>query len=803
MRSILTFLFISLGCLVLPVQAQQRSFTVSGYVRDAATGEELIGATVQVLELGSGATTNIYGYYAMPIPAGNYTIRYKYLGYENIERSLNLQEDIRLDIALQPEDAQLQEVVITGERQDANVSEVSMSREKLSVEAVRKVPALFGEVDVMRTIQLLPGVQTAGEGTTGLFVRGGAADQNLVLLDEATVYNASHLFGFFSVFNPDAIKNLEIYKGGIPARFGGRLSSILDIQMKEGNNKEYVVSGGVGFIASRLTVEGPLSKDRSSFIMSARRTYADAFLRLSPNENVNSNTLYFYDFNAKANYTLNENNRFYLSGYFGRDVLGLDDFFSLDWGNATISGRWNHLFSERLFLNTSLIYSKFSYGFTGESATTDFKWGSVMQEGNTKLDFTYYLNQRNTLTFGLNSLYRNFGSPDISFEGASNFPIPEVNKRYALENALYIGNEWKPDPKFTAEYGVRYSSFHNLGPSKVYVYDEGEERTNDAIIDTVAFGRFQNIQHYHGLEPRLGLRYGINSKSSVKASYNRMRQYLQVASNATAGLPIERWIPADRYIRPLIADQLALGYFRNFKQNMFETSVEVYFKDMKNLVDYKLGDQANILFTNNIETEALEGKGWAYGAEFLVRKNTGLTTGWIGYTLGRTMRQVPGINGGNAYPARYDRIHDLSVVLTHELSPRLSVSGTFVYSTGTAVSLPVGKASVDGFIVPVYDDTRRNAFRMPDYHRLDLAATLEGRDKPSRRWNSSWTFSLYNAYARKNPFAITFEQVYNGDPNTDPEKEPVQSVEAAAVKLYLFSIIPSVTYNFVVKPARK
>jgi hypothetical protein len=795
--------FVILLLPLLSLQAQQR-YTVSGYVRDASSGEELIGATVQVVAPGGvGTTTNIYGYYALPLPAGEYTLRFKYLGYQTQERQLSLQADTRLTISLGPGEEQLQEVVITGQRADANVTDVSMSRDNLSVEAVRRVPALFGEVDVLRTIQLLPGIQTAGEGTTGLFVRGGAADQNLVLLDEATVYNASHLFGFFSVFNPDAIKNIEIYKGGIPARFGGRLSSILDIQMKEGNNKEYEVSGGLGLISSRLTVEGPIVEDRSSFMVSGRRTYADMFLRLSPNENINRNTLYFYDLNAKANYTLNDNNRFFLSGYFGRDVLGLDDLFSLNWGNATATARWNHLFSDNLFLNTSLIYSNFSYGFEGSDGTTGFTWGSKMKEGNLKLDFTYYRNAANTLTFGLNTLYRHFGAPIITFDAPTDFAHPFVSDRYALENALYVGNEWKPTQKFSLEYGLRYSLFNNLGPSNVFVYGEGQERTNQSVTDTLAFDRFQNIQFYHGLEPRLASRYMLSERSSLKGSYNRTRQYLQVASNATAGLPIERWIPADRYIRPLIADQVALGYFRNISQNRVEASVEVYYKWMDRLIDFKLGDQGNILFTNNIEAEALEGRGWAYGAEFLLRKKVGKTTGWIGYTLSRTMRQIPGINEGNPYPARYDRIHDGSVVLTHDISKRLSVSGTFVYSTGAAVSLPVGKAEVAGYIVPVYDDSRRNAFRMPSYHRLDLSATLNSRDKPGRWWNSSWNFGVYNAYARKNPFAITFEPVYNGDPNTNPDRDPIRSVEAGAVKIYLFSLIPSVTYNFELKPGRR
>lgn len=781
---------------LLTVMAQQKH-TISGYVHDAATGEELIGATIRITgPEGTGTTTNVYGFYSLTLPAGNYTIEYNYVGYSRQRKEITLNQNIKLTIALQPSDLQLEEVVVRDERQDANVADVNMSRENLSIERAKKLPALFGEVDVLKTLQLLPGIQTAGEGTTGLFVRGGSADQNLILLDEATVYNASHFLGFFSVFNPDAIKNVEIYKGGIPARFGGRLSSILDIQMKDGNDKDYIFSGGIGSISSRLTVEGPLVKDRSSFIVSARRTYADIFLRLSSNEDINSNTLYFYDFNAKANYKINDNNRVYLSGYFGRDVFGLEDLFGLDWGNATTTARWNHTFSDKLFLNTSLIYSKFDYGFEGDDGVNSFIWNSALEETNLKLDFSWFLNPKNTITFGSNSIYHFFAPPKITFQGESDIDDIEFFDRFALEQAFYMGNEQKVTDRLSLEYGLRYSLFQSLGPSQEYIYEKGKPLDNENIIDTLSFSQFEKIQFYDGLEPRIGARLLLGETSSLKASYNRMRQYLQIASNATAGLPIDRWIPAGRYIKPLIGDQIALGYFKNINDNIFEASVEVYYKWMQNLIDFK--PAAQVLLTNNVETEILEGKGWAYGAEFLLRKNVGQTTGWLSYTLSRTRRQIPGISNGNPYSARYDRTHDISLVLSHDLNRRLSLAGTFVFSTGAAVSLPIGRTQIAGQPIPVYDDTRRNAHRMPPYHRLDLSATLRGKPNKDKKWNGSWTFSIYNAYARKNAFTITFEEVYDNDPSFDPDESPgeYKSREQAAVKLYLFSIIPSVTYNF-------
>ncbi|MDN5215271.1 TonB-dependent receptor [Fulvivirgaceae bacterium BMA12] len=791
------YLYTIIICSLISFQSlSQSQHTISGYVRDGSSGEEMIGATVTINELpGTGTVSNAYGYYSLTLPSGNYTLKYNYIGYETITKEIDLKSNMKLDISLAEEQLHLEEIVVQSEKPEDNVTDVKMSREKLQVEKIKALPALFGEVDLIKTLQLLPGIQSAGEGTTGLFVRGGSSDQNLMLLDEATVYNASHFLGFFSVFNADAIKNVEIYKGGIPARFGGRLSSILDIQMKEGNNKKFAMSGGIGSVSSRLTVEGPIVKDKSSFIISGRRTYADLFLRLSPNEDVNSNILYFYDLNAKANYRIDDKNRVFVSGYFGRDVFDFDDTFGLDWGNATVTTRWNHLFNDRLFLNTTVLFSNFGYGFDIDDGVQSFEWKSNLQEYSAKLDFTYFINPNNTLSFGVNSILHRFEPATITPGDNSIFIDFALDNRYALEHALYIGNDHKINEKLLIQYGLRYSIFENIGPGKVFLYEEGVPRSDETLIDSIRYDRLERINLYHGLEPRFAARYILNRQSSVKASYNRMRQYIQVASNSTAGLPIDRWIPADNYIEPLIGDQVALGYFRNFKDNTFEASVEVYYKWMDNLIDFK--PAAEILLNNNIETEILSGKGWAYGAEFTVKKNVGKTTGWFGYTIAKTERQIDGINDGKKYNAKYDRTHDISLVVSHEMSPRLTLSANWVYATGQAVSFPVGRYNVDGRSIPYYDDLRRNADRMPSYHRLDLSANLKAKNKKNKRLQRSWSFSIYNAYARKNAFSITFEDIVNEDVNYDSDEDgPETSRRPGSVKLYLFSLIPSVTYNF-------
>lgn len=774
----------------------QNQYTISGYVKDASNGEALIGATVSLNERpGTGTTTNVYGFYSLTLSQGDYTVNYSYLGYKPQSFTFSLQADTTITVELSDEEVELQEVVISATRPEDNFQDVKMSREELQIEKIKSLPALFGEVDVLRTVQLLPGVQSAGEGTTGLFVRGGSADQNLVLLDEATVFNPSHFLGFFSVFNPDAIKNLEIYKGGIPARFGGRLSSILDIQMKEGNNKKYSVSGGIGSISSRLTVEGPIVKDQSSFILSGRRTYADLFLKLSSDEDIRNNTLYFYDFNAKANYQFNDKHKIFASGYFGRDRFGIADEFGLNWGNATATARWNYLISDQLFLNTTFIYSNFDYGFEIDTEVAEFTWTARLREMSAKMDFNFFPNPKNSIDFGYQAQLHKFAPPSIIPSGDTNFAPLILDDKFAMEQAIYIGNQQQLSERISLEYGLRYSFFQQIGPGKVFLYEEGSPISDETITETKEYATGENIKLYHGIEPRFSARYLINGNSSIKTSYNRMRQYLQVASNATAGLPIDRWIPADTYVKPLIGDQIAAGYFRNFASNTLEASVEFYYKWMQNVIDFKSG--SDILLNNNIETEISAGRGWAYGAEFLLKKNVGKTTGWLSYTLSRTRRQIDGINNGRAYNARYDRIHDFSLVLSHQFNKRLTFSGTWVYSTGLAVSLPSGRYSLDGQSVPYYDPYGRNAYRMPDFHRLDLSVVLDSKQKEDRRWNSSWSFSVYNAYAQKNPFIITFENLYNEDPDFDLEgDEAVESVRPAAIKTYLFSIIPSITYNF-------
>ncbi|MEM9832933.1 MAG: TonB-dependent receptor [Bacteroidota bacterium] len=790
--------FLILALLLSASVFGQPSFTVNGYVRDAASGEDLIGATVMIQERsGTGTTTNVYGFYSMTLAAGDYTLIFSYLGYQPVEKQVSLTTDQTISVELASGEVELQEVVVSADRPDANVQDVAMSRENLQIEKVQRLPALFGEVDVIRTVQLLPGVISAGEGTTGLFVRGGAADQNLVLLDGATVYNPSHFLGFFSVFNPDAIKNIEIYKGGIPARFGSRLSSILDIQMKEGNSKEFKVSGGIGIISSRLTVEGPIKKDQSSFILSGRRTYADLFLRLSPDEDIRDNILYFYDFNAKANYILNDRNRLFLSGYFGRDRFGVADQFGLDWGNATSTLRWNHLLSDKVFFNTTLVYSNFDYGFDIDAETAEFTWTSRLKEYSAKFDGNYFPSPNLAIDFGYHLSHFDFEPARIIPQGEGvNFMPLILDNKYALEHAVYIGNNHQLSSRLSMEYGLRYSFFQHIGPGTLLEYEENRPLSDETIIGETEFDRLENIKSYHGAEPRFGMRYLLDSEKSIKFSYNRMRQYVQIASNATAGLPIDRWIPADTYIPPMVGDQLALGYFQNLRQNTLEASVEVYYKWMHDIIDFLTG--TDILLNDNLETEISVGRGWAYGAEFLLKKDVGRTTGWLAYTLSRTRQQIDDINLGQPYNARHDRTHDIALVLSHQITPRFTLSGNWIYSTGTAVSLPSGRYQLSGLSVPFYDEGQRNAFRMPDYHRFDVSAVLESKKNEDRRWQSSWSFSVYNLYGRKNPFVITFEDIYNEDVTFDPgtDEEPITSQRPGSISTYLFRFIPSVTYNF-------
>ncbi|PRY15021.1 TonB-dependent receptor-like protein [Pontibacter ummariensis] len=761
--------------LALPSLAQEK-VTLSGYVKDGSSGEGLIGASVSVQELpGVGVGTNEYGFYSLTLPKGSYTLLYSYLGYVTLSKEVVLAAGQKLDAELSQNATALQEVEISTRKEDENVRSMEMSTLKMQVAEIKGMPALLGEVDIVKAIQMTPGVQTAGEGTSGFYVRGGGVDQNLILLDEAPVYNASHLMGFFSVFNADAIKDVQLYKGGIPAQHGGRLSSLLDIRMKEGNSKKLAVSGGIGTISSRLTVEAPIIEDKSSFILSGRRTYADVFFGLSGDENIKDNQLYFYDLNAKVNYTLNEKNRLFVSGYFGRDMAGSKSFM-MDWGNATATLRWNHLFSDRLFSNTTLIFSDFDYALGSREKESEFTWKSRIRDYGLKNDYTYFLSPNSQLRFGLQATYHNFMPAEVKPGPESYVNNLKLNSTSALEGALYLSNEHRITDRLTLDYGLRLSSFTNMGPGKVYTYDEAFETP----IDTLEYGRFEKIKSYGGLEPRLSAKYELNDMSSIKASYNRTLQYLHLVSNSTSSLPFDVWIPSSTYVKPQVADQVAAGYFRNFKDNTYEGSVEVYYKWMDNQIDYK--DYAEIFLNERLETELLTGTGEAYGAEFYLRKQKGLLTGWVSYTLAKTERTVPGINGGKAYPLRYDRRHSGNLVLAYQFSPSISLGASWTYATGGAITMPVGRYEYNGKTYPVYSE--RNGYRLPDYHRLDLSATYEKPKNEFKKYNSSWTLSVYNAYNRKNAFSIYFRE--SEDDRTRTE----------AVKTYLFGIIPSLSYNF-------
>lgn len=749
---------------------------ITGHIRDAATGEDLIGATIYVSETGTGTTTNVYGYYSLALEPGKYSIRASFMGYEPQNLELTIETNHVVNIELNSAFKQLGEITITAESPDEHVSKVQMSSNNLSMETVKSLPAFMGETDVMKSLMLLPGVSSGGEGSSGIFVRGGNVDQNLVQLDEATVYNVSHLMGFFSVFNADAIKDVQIYKGGMPAQYGGRLSSVVDLRMKDGNSRKFAATGGIGSISSRLTVEGPLQKNVSSFILSGRRTYADLFLLLASDSLIRNNQLYFYDLNTKANYRFSDKDRVFFSGYFGRDLFRVNEEFRMGWGNETATVRWNHIFNSRIFSNFTLVYSNFDYLLGFNYGVNSFDWISDIRDYTGKADFTFYLNPQNTIKFGAQSQYHQFNPGQVkgkgSNSGINDFSLPKQN---ALEHALYASNEQKLGDALTLEYGVRYSLFQSIGESSSYAFNENYE-----VTDTLHFGKGEIYHTDHGLEPRLALVYSLEGNQSIKASYNRTRQYLQQTNVSTSGTPLDVWFPASPNVKAQKADQWAAGYFRNFLNNTLESSVEVYYKDMKNQLDFR--DGANVLLNPLMEGDLRVGDAWAYGVEFMFNKTKGDFTGWFSYTWSRAWQQIDGINYGKKYPAAFDRPHDISLALSYAINARLNISANWVYQTGKPVTLPIGRYEYGGVVIPVYAE--RNGSRMPDYHRLDLSATLQTRKKPDRNWQGSWNFSIYNAYVRKNTFSYSFRQNEANPHQTD------------VYKLYLFGIVPSVTYNF-------
>lgn len=748
----------------------QSSYTISGTIKDATNGEDLIGASITLVgQAGVGTVTNVYGYYSLTLEEGEHTLKFQFIGMSSKVMTIDLKADQKINLELEPEKQTLNEVVVTAEKADKNVTSNEMSVAKISVKEIDNVPVLFGEKDVIKVMQLLPGVKSAGEGNSGYYVRGGAADQNLILLDEAPVYNPSHLLGFFSVFNSDALKDVTLYKGGMPAEYGGRASSVMDIKMKDGNSKNFGATGGIGLISSRLTVEGPVQKDKSSFILSGRRTYADLFLGLSNDETISNSSLYFYDLTAKANYKISDKDRIFLSGYFGRDVLSFDDQFGFNWGNTTATLRWNHIYGDKIFSNTSLIYSDYDYEITIGQNDNSLAIAASIEDWNLKQDFSYFLNSKNTLKFGGNLIYHTF-SPG-SYDG--NVNSVNIDNQYALEGGVYVQNDYKLSQRWGINYGLRYSLFNYLGPSSAYEFNE-----NGDLLTKTTYEDWESIQYYGGFEPRLAVKYQIDESSSIKTSLTRNYQYLHQLSNSTSSQPTDLWVPSSNNIKPQIANQVALGYFRNFSNNSYEFSTELYYKDLQNQIDYK--DGADLLLNENIEGELVFGRGYAYGAEFLLRKNTGKLTGWIGYTLSRSLRQFDEINDGDPYPAKQDRIHDLSIVASYQLNSKVILSANWVYNTGNAVTFPSAKYSVNGELVPYY--TERNGYRMPDYHRLDLGVTWI--NKQTEKYESSWNFSLYNAYNQYNAYTINFRES-----ETDPGT-------TEAVQTTLFGIVPSISYNF-------
>ncbi len=751
----------------------QEKYGISGTISDEQTGEGLIGAKVRVLELnGVGAFANDYGFYSLTLTGGSYHLIFSATGYQSDTITVELNSDQQLNVEIGQPVMDVQEVTVSAVKKDDNVRNAQMGVETLDPQVLAKVPVIFGEKDIIKTMQLTPGIKSGGDGNAGFFVRGGSADQNLILLDEAPVYNASHLLGFFSTFNSDAIKSATIYKGGQPAQFGGRLASVLDVRMNEGNLKKFGVSGGIGLISSKLNIEGPIKKDKSSFLISARRTYADLFLKLSNDENLRNSQLYFYDLNAKINYKIGDKDRIYLSGYFGRDKLGISGF-GITWGNATGTLRWNHILNSKLFSNTSFIVSNYIYDINIKSEDIEITIGSVLQDYNLKQEFQYFPNNRNKISFGFNAIHHGIVPGQIT--GSSDaINAEKIPSRLSLENAVFISDEWTASDRINVIYGVRATAFSLLGnDANMYIFDP-----QGNLTDTMRYAKNRFVKTYVNIEPRLSASFRYSAAASIKAGYARNVQNVHLISNSTSGSPTDIWIPSSLNIRPEISDQVSLGWFKNFADNKYEFSSEIYYKAMQNQIDYK--DGANTQANEVLEGELRYGIGRAYGLELYFKKTSGKFTGWISYTLSRTERKINGINNNEWYKARQDRTHDVSLVGIYDINDKLTLSATFVFYTGNAVTFPTGKYQLDGQTFYVYSS--RNADRMPAYHRSDIALTWV--TKKTERFESSWNFSIYNFYGHQNPYIITFEES-----ETQPGK-------TNAIQTSLFRMVPSVSYNF-------
>lgn len=767
----------------------QEKFTLSGTISDKKNNETLIGVSIAIKGAKAFTTTNEYGFYSLTLPKGDYEINIRYVSYETITEKISLTQNLRKNYSLIEVGQVLDEVVIT-EKNKTNTRKPEMSVNKLSISAIKQMPVVLGEVDIIKSILFLPGVTNAGEGQSGFNVRGGGADQNLILLDEATIFNSSHLFGFFSVFNPDAIKDLKLYKGGIPARFGGRASSVLDIYQKDGNSNSFHMNGGIGLISSRLLAEGPIVKDKGSFLIGGRASYAHLFLKLSNNKN----SAYFYDLNTKLNYKFNKSNSLFLSGYFGRDVFSLNQSFTNTYGNSTLNLRWNHLYTDKLFSNLSMIYSDYYYGLNLDFV--GFNWDSGIKNYNLKYDFKYYLSNKIKLNYGANAIYYDFNPGTINpSNSGSGINFKQIEKKYAFEPSIYLDAEQKITDKINVEYGFRYSMFSRLGSSTKNLYANNQAVTYDSDlkiyekatpIGTEFYGRNKSMANFNNFEPRFSVAYELAENKSVKASYNRMVQYLQLVSNTASPTPLDVWTPSDSYIKPQIADQFAVGYFTNFKDDTYSLEVESYYKKIKNRMDYI--DGANLIANEAIEQVVLNGEMRSYGLEFMLRKNTGKLSGWIAYTLSRSEQRTPGrtasengINNGNWYRSAYDKTHNLAVTSSYKYNKKWNFGANFTLQTGQPVTYPNGQYTYQEITVPSYG--LRNENNLPLYHHLDISATLTPKHNEAKKWKGEWIFSIYNVYARKNAASISFRQ------NQD-------SGQNEAIKLSIFGMVPAVSYNF-------
>ena len=764
----------------------KRKFTINGYIKDSYSGETLIGATLSVKGNSKGVPSNTFGYYSLTLNEDNYEITCSFIGYQSEKIIILLNSDTSLNISLKPTTTLSQEVVISASKKDNNVKSAQMGKTTLPIDQIKSVPAFLGEVDLLKVIQLLPGVRNAGEGSSGIYVRGGGPDQNLILLDDAVVYNTGHLFGFFSVFNADAIKNVSLIKGGMPAQYGGRLSSVLDVSMKEGNNQKMQVDGGIGVIASRISIQGPLVKEKSSFIISARRTYIDALIKpfVSKSSQFSGSGYYFYDLNAKANYRFSEKDRLYISGYFGRDVFDFKNGAqSLDvkipWGNSTGTLRWNHVFNKKLFANTTAVYNDYNFSFQALQNNFNIKLASGIRDFGVKQDFDFYPFSKHRIKFGAAYTYHKFTPSVISGNQDSVVFNPQnAQIKYAREAAVYVQDDIEISSKLQLNVGLRYSFFQQVGPYKLYKTDVDGNR-----LDSTVYNNGMPVKTYGGLEPRATLRYAINDETSIKASVTKNFQYIHLVSNSGTTLPTDIWVSSTYKVKPQISWLYAAGFFKNFKNNMFETSVEMYYKDMQNQIEYSEGYTPNSL--DDTENSFVFGKGWSYGSEFLVNKVRGKLTGWLGYTLSWTWRKFADLNFGEKYPAKYDRRHDLSVVGMYQLSNKWKLSATFIYGTGNAVTLPQRFYLIDGVLTQEF--SRINQYRLPSYHRLDVAAILTPRKNQNRKWKTEWVFGAYNVYSRKNPYFIYYDQSGSAAEG---------SLRIQAKQVSIFPIIPSVTWNF-------